>query len=58
MLKIEYFVTEVDVKVLEKELNKMGEQGWDVSFHSPVTATIMRIVFKRPQAAGTLALLG
>jgi hypothetical protein len=58
MIKIEYKVIEIDVRNLEKELNAMGEQGWDVSFHSSVTQVLMRIVLKRQQPSGTLALLG
>lgn len=58
MVKFEYKVVEYDVRNLEAELNKLGALGWEMAAQSEVTTSIVRIVLKRPQVSGTLALLG
>lgn len=58
MVKFEYKVIETSVRNLEEELNKFGAQGWEMAAHSEVSSIIVGIVMKRPQVAGTLALLG
>lgn len=58
MIKFEYKIFESEIKNLEIDLNKMGESGWELSGFSEASTHVVRLVFKRPQIAGTLALLG
>ena len=58
MTKYEYIVAELDVRYLADELNKLGAQGWEIATQTPITTTVVRIVLKRPQVAGTIQLLG
>lgn len=58
MIKLEYKVEEINIRSLESELNKLGDSGWELSSLYEITATIVRVVLKRPQVAGTIQLLG
>ena len=58
MTKFEYIVAELDVRCLVDELNKLGAKGWEVATQDTITSTLVRIILKRPQVAGTIQLLG
>ena len=58
MTKFEYIVEELDVRYLTDELNELGAKGWEIATQDAISSTLVRIVLKRPQVAGTIQLLG
>jgi hypothetical protein len=58
MVKYEYKTVDSKVGDVEKHLNELGESGWDLLTVNAFPSNIMQLILKRPQVAGTLALLG
>ena len=58
MIKYEYKTVDAKVGDVEKHLNDLGAQGWELVIVNSFPSNVVQLILKRPQVAGTLALLG